>query len=237
MPPLGRIRPHPGPFAPSRQTSQGPPECERRFHRVGPSCWIHRSAARANQPERAGASPGETRAHFPLCRWWTRRRSLVGKELRMTTLEAPAPKQHVEDKPAPEPKPPSITRYITDEQICILTFDRPNSAANVFNRATLDELDSHLDFLTGDEHVRGVVIVSAKPSIFIAGADIKSFADGSAEAEMRDLIELGQSVFNRLSVLRVPSVAAIHGACLGGGYEICLACTYRIASPDKSTKI
>src|SRR5204862_3788757 len=95
----------------------------------------------------------------------------------------------------------------------------------------------HLDFITGDDQIRGVIVTSAKPSIFIAGADIKSFADGSGEAQMHELIELGQSVFNRLSVLRVPTVAAIHGAALGGGYEICLACNYRIASPERVTKI
>ena len=153
----------------------------------------------------------------------------------MTTLEAPAPK--VELKPAPEAKPQSIVRYVTDEQICILTFDRPNSSANVFNNATLDELDSHLDFITGSDQIKGVIIASAKPSIFIAGADIKSFADGAAPEQLRELIELGQSVFSRLSILRIPTVAAIHGACLGGGYEVALACAYRIASPDKSTKI
>lgn len=51
------------------------------------------------------------------------------------------------------------------------------------------------------------------------------------------MIELGQSVFNRLATIGIPSVAAIHGACVGGGYEVCLACDYRIASPDKVTKI
>ena len=153
----------------------------------------------------------------------------------MTTLEAPAPK--VELKTPPEAKPQSIVRYVTDEQICILTFDKPNSSANVFNKATLQELDSHLDFITGNDQIKGVIIASAKPSIFIAGADIKAFADGAAPELLRELIELGQSVFNRISILQIPTVAAIHGACLGGGYEVALACNYRIASPDKSTKI
>src|SRR5256714_11654463 len=153
----------------------------------------------------------------------------------MTTLEAPA--RTVELKPAPEPKAPSIVRYVTDEHICILTFDRPNSAANVFNKPVLQELDQHLDFVTGDEQIKGIIIASAKPSIFIAGADLKSFADSPNPAELRELIELGQSVFDRLSILRIPTVAAIHGAALGGVYEVALACDYRIASPDKSTKI
>ncbi len=165
----------------------------------------------------------------------------------MTTLEPPAQKAQPGESAGPagkgeavlvsDPRQGAITRSITDEQICVLTFDRPNSSANVFNRATLDELDCHLDFITSDERIKGVVITSAKPSIFIAGADLKSFVDSSGGANLRDLIKLGQSVFNRIAALRIPTVAAIHGACLGGGYEVCLACDYRIASPEKTTKI
>src|SRR6185295_2760382 len=55
--------------------------------------------------------------------------------------------------------------------------------------------------------------------------------------ELLDYIKLGQDVFGRLEALGVPTVAAIHGACVGGGYEICLACNYRIASSEKVTKI
>src|SRR2546429_1130433 len=96
----------------------------------------------------------------------------------MTTLEAPAPK--VELKTPPEPKPQSIVRYVTDEQICILTFDRPNSSANVFDRATLQELDEHLDFIAEASGLNGVVVSSAKNSIFIAGADLHTLAGASA---------------------------------------------------------
>src|SRR5258705_10214912 len=155
----------------------------------------------------------------------------------MTTLESPALKTETTAvTPVVASPPASIQRHLTEEQICILTFDRPNSSANVLNRATLEELDKHLDFISGDEQIRGVIVTSAKPSIFIAGADIKSIAGGS-ERELHDLIELGQSVFNRLAVLSIPRVAAIHGACVGGGYEVCLACDYRVASPEKVTKI
>jgi len=154
--------------------------------------------------------------------------------MNMTTLESPIQATgEISVKPAA--KPGAIRRELTDDQICILTFDRPNSSANVFNKATLDELNGHLDFVTGDESIKGLIITSAKPAIFIAGADLKSFVDG--DSNLRELIELGQSVFNRITLLSIPTVAAIHGACLGGGYEVCLACDYRIASPDKATKI
>src|SRR5213078_968289 len=75
-----------------------------------------------------------------------------------------------------------------------------------------------------------------KPSIFIAGADLHALA-GAAAGDLASLIELGQTVFNRLAALSVPTVAAIHVACVGGGYEVCLACDPRIASPDRATKI
>ena len=129
-----------------------------------------------------------------------------------------------------------VHRRVTDDQICVLTFDRPDSSANVFDRATIEELNDHLDFISGSPKLRGVVLTSAKPSIFIAGADLHALAGASA-GDLASLIELGQTVFNRLAALSVPTVAAIHGACVGGGYEVCLACDARIASPDRATKI
>src|SRR5437868_5710683 len=153
----------------------------------------------------------------------------------MTTLQNPPSTPDI--RPIPENIPPSILRRVTDDNICVLTFDKPNSSANVFNKATLDELDSHLDFITGEEQIKGVVLTSAKSSIFVAGADIKSIAKNTGESDLREFIELGQCVFNRIASLKIPTVAAIHGACVGGGYEVCLACDYRIASPEKTTKI
>ena len=135
------------------------------------------------------------------------------------------------------PKAGCIRRQITDDKICVLTFDRPDSSANMFDAATLTELNDHLDKIEKDSSIRGLVLASAKKSIFIAGADLHSLSQGAAGADLRFLIELGQSAFNRIAALKIPTVAAIHGACVGGGYEICLACNYRVASPDRTTKI
>ncbi len=149
--------------------------------------------------------------------------------------------------------PHHITRSVDGDGICTLTFDRANSPANIFDRATLLELDSHLDAIEHTADLRGVVITSAKENIFIAGADIHALA-GMADlpatapastsgkmdpvsAALTELMRLGQDVFNRLAALTVPTVAAIHGACVGGGYELALACRYRIASPERVTKI
>ncbi len=131
---------------------------------------------------------------------------------------------------------PNIRREIKDDGIAVVTFDRPNSSANIFDRQTMMELDDHLDAIKGDAKIRGVVFVSAKPAIFIAGADLNALGTLS-EGDLKHFIEVGQQVFNKIAELKPPTIAAIHGACVGGGYEMCLACDYRIASPDHATKI
>ena len=132
---------------------------------------------------------------------------------------------------------PMIRRETSDDQICVLTFDRPDSGANIFDAATLDELNEQLDAVKKDASLRGLILVSAKKSIFVAGADLKTLLQGAKTDGMREFIERGQQVFNRLANLRIPTVAAIHGASAGGGYEVALACDYRVASDAPATRI
>src|SRR6266567_1372715 len=132
---------------------------------------------------------------------------------------------------------PMIRREIGDDRICLLTFDRPESGANIFDAATLDELNEQLDFVENEASLRGLIIASAKKSIFIAGADLKTLLHQAQTGEMRAFIAEGQRIFNRLAALKIPTCAAIHGACAGGGYEITLACDYRIASDYPATRI
>src|SRR5215467_5223609 len=132
---------------------------------------------------------------------------------------------------------PIIRRETGDDHICVLTFDRPDSGANVFDAATLDELNEHLDTVDQDASLRGLIIASARKSIFVAGADLKTVLQGAKTGEMRGFIERGQQVFSRLADLGIPTVAAIHGASAGGGYEVALACDYRVASDDPATRI
>jgi 3-hydroxyacyl-CoA dehydrogenase / enoyl-CoA hydratase / 3-hydroxybutyryl-CoA epimerase len=130
-----------------------------------------------------------------------------------------------------------IRREIGDDHICVLTFDRPESGANIFDAATLDELNEQLDFVEPEASLRGLIIASAKKSIFIAGADLKTLLQQAQSGEMREFIAKGQRVFNRLAELKIPTVAAIHGASAGGGYEVALACDYRVATDDPATRI
>ncbi len=108
---------------------------------------------------------------------------------------------------------PLIQREIGNDRVCILTFDRPESGANIFDAATMAELSEHVDAIERDSSLRGLVVTSAKKSIFIAGADLKTLLKQAPTGEMRGFIAEGQQVFNRIASLKIPTVAAIHGAC------------------------
>ena len=113
-----------------------------------------------------------------------------------------------------------------------LTIDKPGTSANVLSSGVLKELDALLTQLAS-ERPRGVVLISAKKSGFVAGADIKEFTALTDEASGYQLIHAGQEVMNHLAALPCPTVAAIHGFALGGGLELALACRYRVAVGDE----
>ena len=116
--------------------------------------------------------------------------------------------------------------------IAWLTVDKPGTSANVLSSGVLAELDTVLEPLF-KKPPRGVVILSAKKSGFIAGADIKEFTAITNFEEGFRLISSGQNVINRIEALPCPTVAAIHGFALGGGLEVALACRYRVAVNDE----
>ncbi len=131
----------------------------------------------------------------------------------------------------------TIRSTVRGDGICVLTFDRPGSSANIFDLRTLDELARELESIALQTELRGVIFISAKRSVFIAGADLNAMRQVASSAHARVLIERGQAVMNQIAALKIPTVAAVQGAAVGGGYELCLACDYRIASPDHATKI
>lgn len=137
----------------------------------------------------------------------------------------------------PADAPKNIRRTLGDNGICMLTFDRPGSSANIFDHGTLEELRQELDYIFATPEVKGLILTSAKPTIFIAGLDLKRMNEGTPLEEIKELLTFGQAQINRLTQLSIPTVAAIHGTAVGGGYEIALACDYRLASPDNVTKI
>ena len=123
-----------------------------------------------------------------------------------------------------------------DDGVLVLAFDRAGESVNTFAQDVLIELDALLERLALDPP-KALVIRSAKAKGFIAGADIREFQAFDAKGTIGDSIRRGQMAFQRLAELPCPTVAAIHGFCMGGGTEIALACDYRVASDDPSTKI
>lgn len=123
-----------------------------------------------------------------------------------------------------------------DEGVVTLTLDRADSRVNAISRAVLDELEQIVERLAIDMPA-GVIIHSAKPSGFAVGADIREFVEYAKQDSVRENIEHGQRVYEALARLPCPTVAAVHGACMGGGTELILACRQRIAADDETTRI
>jgi 3-hydroxyacyl-CoA dehydrogenase / enoyl-CoA hydratase / 3-hydroxybutyryl-CoA epimerase len=123
-----------------------------------------------------------------------------------------------------------------DDGVVTLTLDRANSSVNAISRAVLDELEQIVERLA-IEKPAGVIIHSAKPSGFAVGADIKAFVEYARHDTVLENIEHGQRVCESLARLSCPTVAAVHGACMGGGTELILACRQRIAADDDKTRI
>lgn len=120
-------------------------------------------------------------------------------------------------------------RQETDgDGIVWLCLDKADGSANVLSQEVLLEFDNILGRLEGDPP-RGLVIYSGKQSGFVMGADINEFTLIDSADEGFELIRLGQGLFDRLEAIRCPTVTAINGFCLGGGFELAMACTYRLA--------
>jgi 3-hydroxyacyl-CoA dehydrogenase/enoyl-CoA hydratase/3-hydroxybutyryl-CoA epimerase len=131
---------------------------------------------------------------------------------------------------------PTVTHSVDGEGLGWIVFDDPAARANVFTAAVHADLRAAIAALAA-QPVRAVVVLSAKERIFIAGADLKWIARlpdaAAASAASRD----GQASFALLENFPVPVVCAIHGACAGGGFELALACHWRVASAAKETVI
>lgn len=123
------------------------------------------------------------------------------------------------------------------DAILWLGINRADAAVNSINEEVLDELNSLLHEVSQDKKAIGLVVYSMKDKGFIAGADVNAFSQFESPAQAVDFLQKGQAVFARLQALTIPSVAMINGFCMGGGFELALACTYRIATDEKDTRI
>jgi enoyl-CoA hydratase len=112
--------------------------------------------------------------------------------------------------------------------VAVITLNRPK-VLNALNRALFAELESAVDGIAVDSAVRVVILTGAGEKAFAAGADIQELAQVSG-VDGQQLALRGQRLFSKIETLRVPVIAAINGFALGGGCELALACTIRIAS-------
>ncbi|HEX5666452.1 MAG TPA: 3-hydroxyacyl-CoA dehydrogenase NAD-binding domain-containing protein [Hyphomicrobium sp.] len=132
-------------------------------------------------------------------------------------------------------------RYEVDrESIAWATFDREDASANALGRRPLEELGAIIEEAERAGRagtIKGLVFISGKQRGYIVGADINEFEKFTSEAEVIAEVGMVNAMLDRLEKLPIPVVAAVHGFCVGGGLELILACHYRIATRDPSTKI
>ena len=118
----------------------------------------------------------------------------------------------------------------------VLKLDVPGKSVNLITRQVMADLDGALDALAVQPRVPVLVLRSGKKSGFMAGADIQEFTRITDAAGALALSEAGQQLFGKLASLNAPSVAVMHGPCLGGGLELALACDYRLVFDKPSTQ-
>src|SRR5438477_12301150 len=125
---------------------------------------------------------------------------------------------------------------VDGDHLAWLAFDRAGTATNTFSREALKELGQIAEHLASMPP-KGLAIVSGKDNGFAAGADIDEFTALKDAEEAIAFTVLGNEVFDRVAALSFPTVAMIHGFCMGGGTELALACRYRVADDAPDTRI
>src|SRR5262245_30228269 len=126
---------------------------------------------------------------------------------------------------------------VTTNGIAVVTIDVPGERVNTLGAGAVQECDAILGRLEHDPSVRGVVLISGKPDNFVAGADIKEFGRLTTPQAGETLSRAAHAVLGRFERFPKPVVVAIHGACLGLGLELSLACHYRVATDHPSTRL
>lgn len=129
----------------------------------------------------------------------------------------------------------SLIRH--ENGIAHLVMDVVNDTMNTLKAEFTEQVTDVLTEIKGDSSITGIVLCSGKQDSFVAGADIKMIDDCKTSEEVVALSRQGQNVFLQLEQLNVPVVAAIHGACLGGGLELAMACHARVCSDSTKTAL
>ena len=128
-------------------------------------------------------------------------------------------------------------RIERDGDLAIIWFDLPGEKVNKFSSAVMTEFSSIVDAMEKSSEIKRIIIASGKPSIFIAGADVTEFTKAATPDQAREYTRFGQQVLHRFSRLPQVKVAAINGACLGGGCELAISCDWRVMSDSPKAQI
>ena len=128
-------------------------------------------------------------------------------------------------------------RLERDGDLGILWFDLPGEKVNKFSSAVMMEFAGIVDELAADREIRKVIVASRKPGVFIAGADITEFTKATSREQAAEYTRFGQQALHKFSKLPQVTVAAINGACMGGGCELALSCDYRVISDSPKARI
>ncbi len=127
---------------------------------------------------------------------------------------------------------------IDDSNIAWISIDVPNEKMNTLQAAFAEDMKAiFVQLSEKGSAVKGLIVHSLKPDNFVAGADVRMLEACTSAKEAQNLAEQGQQLFQQLSDLPYPVVAAIHGPCLGGGLELALACDYRVTSDSDKTRL
>jgi len=130
-----------------------------------------------------------------------------------------------------------LSLEVRSDGVAVITYDVPGAPVNTLKASFSEEFAEVLGRLESDSSIKAAVIVSGKPDTFVAGADIDMLRDVKTASDAERLSRLAQEGFRRLEGLAKPVVAAIHGAALGGGFELALACHGRVLSDDNKTTL
>ncbi|XP_053106420.1 trifunctional enzyme subunit alpha, mitochondrial [Hemicordylus capensis] len=125
--------------------------------------------------------------------------------------------------------------YDIKGDVAVVRFNSPNSKVNTLSKQLQADFQEIMSEIWANDAVQSAVLISAKPGCFIAGADIDMIEACKSSQEVTQLSQEGQKMLENLEKSPKPIVAAISGACLGGGLEVAIACQYRIATKDKKT--
>ncbi|HKN03366.1 MAG TPA: fatty acid oxidation complex subunit alpha FadJ, partial [Buttiauxella sp.] len=127
--------------------------------------------------------------------------------------------------------------HIRLDNIAVVTIDVPGEKMNTLKASFGPEVHNIIKQVRDNTALQGLIFISGKPDNFIAGADINMIASCQTALEAQNLAHQGQQIMAEIAALPIPVVAAIHGACLGGGLELALACHSRICTDDEKTKL